>query len=332
MISLFHFINFGADKMHDRHILPQKNDAILLSNVDYNVPGLFSFSELVYRYIDIVKCKFDVSLPIVTIYGSPAIKWNSGRLLLHSDDWSEKKKISNEILSAYNNGIIPLLTFSNPTISLSDLNDSVGNYILNILDEIHGEVIVTSPILEEYISEYYPNVKIHLSVISTSYQKHRTLSYYKDLSSKYHRFVIHPDDLFDDELICAIPKDNAEIMINERCKFKCEMRDKHYDSISREQQSLISNQWQDEHFLSKCNMIPEIKQCYSYRNNISCSISEVQTLVSYEYKHIKLQGRLDNLYTFFFDLMRFTLENNVAFPHLYPIFNYEIEEFQKRGK
>lgn len=317
--------------MHDRHFLPQKSDAVLLSNVDYNIPGLFTFSELVYKYISIVKAKFDVSLPIATIYGSPAVKWNSGRLLLHSNnDWSDNENIKKEILSARNNGITPLLTFSCPTISLSDLDDTVGNYILSILNDIEGEVIVTSPILENYILDHFPKVRIHLSVISISYQQNRTLAYYNELSSKYHRFVIHPDDLFDDELIRTIPKHNSEIMINERCKYKCEIRAKHYESISREQQSLLSSQWKDEHFLKKCNMIPELKQCYSHKNNISCSIPEVKTLVSYGYRHIKLQGRLDNLYTFFFDLMRFTLENNVAFPHLYPIFNYEIDEYQKR--
>ena len=38
----------------------------------------------------------------------------------------------------------------------------------------------------------------------------------------------------------------------------------------------------------------------------------------------KLQGRLDIPYVFFFDFLRYTLENQVAFPAMFPIFSYAI--------
>ena len=43
----------------------------------------------------------------------------------------------------------------------------------------------------------------------------------------------------------------------------------------------------------------------------------------------KLQGRLDIPYVFFFDFLRYTLENEVAFPAMYPIFSFSIRQYLK---
>lgn len=312
----------------NNRFLPQGKDALLFDNVDYNIPGLFIFSELIYKYVETVKNKFNLDLPIRTVYGAPSIKWNGGRLLFNHP--ISKKEIEEELIKPIDYKIVPLLSFSNLYISKEDLNDEIGNYILGILNEIKGEVIVSSPILEMYIRELYPNMPVHVSVICTAFEENRSAAYYNSLSCKYSTYVVNPDDNFNIELLKALPKSNAEILINERCKLNCDMRKHHYESISREQNALSQNKYKDEHFLNTCSMIPENKQLNCNKNNISCSMSEIKKILSLGFKNIKIQGRLDNLYSVFFDIMRYTLENDVAFPNLYPIFNYEIEKYIRR--
>ena len=43
----------------------------------------------------------------------------------------------------------------------------------------------------------------------------------------------------------------------------------------------------------------------------------------------KLQGRLDIPYAFFFDFLRYTLENEVAFPAMYPPFCFAIRAWER---
>ena len=43
----------------------------------------------------------------------------------------------------------------------------------------------------------------------------------------------------------------------------------------------------------------------------------------------KLQGRLDSPYVFFFDFLRYALEEELAFPTMYPIFSYSIYNYLK---
>ena len=169
-------------------------------------------------------------------------------------------------------------------------------------------------------------------VVCTALNENRTSAYYEMLSRNYDKFVVHPDDLYRSSLLKQIPKRNSEILINERCGLNCKMRRQHYESISREQRSCINGNFKYEHFLDKCSMIPESKQLYLKDNNISCTVDELGNILRYGFRYVKLQGRVDNLYTTFFDIIRYTLDNTIAFPHLYPIFNCEIARFMKEGK
>lgn len=311
---------------------PKFDNSALINGVAYNIPGIFLCSKLIYLFMDMVEGKFGYKLPIKYIYGaSPLLRWNGGRLVLnYYDSEFSLKDTEKELLRAVERGITPLLTFSNTHIDNAyDLADEKCNEVLTIINEIEGGVIVTSELLYEYIKEKFPNVKVHASVIKTAYTENRDESYYSLLSDKYDSFVIHPDDNFDINLLKNLPKKNAEIIINERCYYKCEMRKMHYDSISDEQINYSSNSWKNENFLQNCVAIPENKQSFSKKRNISLTTSEVKKLHNLGYNLFKIQGRTDNLNLFFFDLMRYTLESEFVFPNMYAIFSSQIDKFLK---
>ena len=305
--------------------------AATFPSVVYNVPVLFQFSSLIYAYVAHVERKFSFRVPIRYLYGVPPVKWNGGRLLLkmHIPSFTA---IESEIRGAASMGITPLVTFSNMYLSEADLEDPLCNMILECLEDLSGGVIVSLNILFRYIRKLYPHIRIHASVIMCAMEQNRTVDYYKELSSRYDHYVVHPDDLFNIGFLQEIPSKNAELLINERCFRDCHLLEEHYMSISREQISRIRGETIDEKFLDHCVALPEHKKLDSNRRNISMSISETRKLLNLGFRTIKLQGRTDDPIVFFFDLMRYTLEQEVAFPAMFPSFFYEIQEYLKKGR
>lgn len=293
---------------------------------------MFYCADLVIDLLKLIQDKFDCTLPIEYLYGSPPVKWNGGRLLVNAD-FPTLSGIEQEVKKITHNGIVPLFTFSNPLILERDLDDPLCNNVLNIIAEYNCQIIVTNECLEEYIRQKFPSLKIHKSVISVALCKRRSLELYSSLE-KYCIYCIHPDDNFDHQLLHQLKKENAEIILNERCTYGCKLRKEHYFSISREQSSLLShsNDFKYENFLKLCSSIPEIKQ-FSLRNrNISLTIREMQELVNMGFNIFKIQGRTDSLYTFFFDVLRYTLDNDLVFPLVYPIYVQYIDKYIRQGR
>ncbi|MBR0096826.1 MAG: hypothetical protein IJP88_06565, partial [Synergistaceae bacterium] len=80
----------------------------------YNLPGLFLFSELIYKYLEIVKSKFDLNINIKYLYGSPICKWNGGRIVFkHNLEFNKIENAEREIFEAASHNITPVITFSN---------------------------------------------------------------------------------------------------------------------------------------------------------------------------------------------------------------------------
>ena len=48
-----------------------------------------------------------------------------------------------------------------------------GNAILAMADEVGGGVIVSTPLLRDYIRAKYPNIEVHASVIMTAFPEQR---------------------------------------------------------------------------------------------------------------------------------------------------------------
>lgn len=307
-----------------------KSVALCPEEVEYNISGLFLCIELLFKLLTMIEDKFEYRLPIKYIYGAPKVRWNGGRLILKSsyDDFAIKD-IENEVKQVISHEITPLFTFSNTLLEMEDLKDKRCNQILELINEYGAQVIVASELLKCYIQEKYPDIKIHASVIKTAFEEKRDVDYYEKLSQEYSNFVIHPDDNFDYGLLRNIRKENAEIILNERCNYLCQIRSAHYQSISREQVMQVNGNYKNEKFTDACSAVPEVKQLSSKQRNISLTIDEMKKIASLGFRMFKIQGRTDSLYVYFFDLLRYTLESSIVFPTAYTIFSYCIEEYLK---
>lgn len=307
--------------------LPQADRAALMPGASYSIPGLFLYSDLIYECLAQVKDKLGYTIPVEYLYGSPKVPWNCGRLII-TDEHYTIADIERELTGAVEHGIRPLLTFSVPHLSVKELSDPLCNEILAILDRVGGGVIVSSPLLAQYIRDRWSNVEVHASVILTAYTEERDAAYYAGLSRDHARYVVHPDDNFEPELLAQIPKENATIIVNERCVRHCAQRREHYESMVQDQIALIEG-GSLSNFLDRCPFVPDIKQRDTTARNATLTIPQVLRLHEMGFRQFKLQGRLDIPYVFFFDFLRYTLENEVAFPAVYPIFSFTIKEYLK---
>ena len=198
-----------------------------------------------------------------------------------------------------------------------------------VVNRLGGGVIVSSDLLKEHIRKNYPNIELHASVILTAYEEKRDTAYYEGLSRSYSRYVVHPDDNFEPDLLKTLPKERAEIILNERCVYQCGQRGEHYLANSADQSAILDGTGEFTGFLDRCPFVPDFKQGATCRRNISLSAEEAVKLSQLGFDLFKLQGRLDIPYVFFFDFLRYTLENQIAFPAVYPVFCFNIRNYLK---
>lgn len=309
-------------------VLPQGDQAALLPGASYSVPGLFLYSDLIYTCLDQVADKFGYRIPVKYLYGSPKVLWNGGRLVLTDHHYTDQE-LYDELAGAVSHGITPLLTFSILEVTQADLADPASNALMEMLQDVGGGVIVSSPVLGEYIRRQYPKVELHASMILTCFAPRRDVAYYESLSRNYDRYVVHPDDNFHLDLLAQLPKERAELLINERCVHECPQRKEHYLSTTQDQRTLLRGEGELTHFLDRCPFVPDRKQQHTKARNISLTVPEVTRLHQMGYGLFKLQGRLDIPYVVFFDFLRYSLENEVAFPAMYPAFAFAIRDHLK---
>ena len=315
----------------DRFILPQGKAAALMPEAQYSIPGLFLYSHLVYQCLDMVEAKCGWHIPVKYLYGSPQVLWNGGRVLF-KDHGPTMDIVEAELAGARDRGITPLLTFSATRMTEEWLRDQRCNDIMTALNAVGGGVIVVDPMLQRHIERNYPDVSVHMSVILSTFaeKKERTPEFYRDLSRRGAQYVLHPDDNFDRELLAKVPRENAVLLINERCGFGCPQRAEHFRSTTEDMPKVLAGDYAHlSRFLDRCPYTPDRKQAEMKERNETLSVSETVELYNMGFRTFKLQGRMDIPYVFFFDFLRFALEPEAAFPGVYPIFSYNIMEYER---
>lgn len=174
---------------------------------------------------------FREGVEIASVYGTfPQSIWNGGRT---QDGFCEKPFIKS-VLKAYNDRGIPLrFTFTNPMLEKKHLSDEFCNMVMHLADNGLNEVIVLSPILEEYIRENYPNYKITSSTCKRITDGDALL---QEVEKDYHIVVIDYDLNHDFELLERIPdKKKCELLVNACCNPACPTRSEHYRAIGIQQ-------------------------------------------------------------------------------------------------
>ena len=174
---------------------------------------------------------FREGVEIASVYGVfPPSLWNGGR----TQGGVSSRNFVRAVINTFNEKGIPLrFTFTNPMLEKKHLSDEFCNAVMRLADNGLNEVIVFSPLLEEYIRKTYPNYKITSSTCKRITDAEQLCS---EVEKDYHIVVIDYDLNHDFETLEKIPdKKKCELLVNACCNPNCPQRSEHYRAIGIQQ-------------------------------------------------------------------------------------------------
>lgn len=174
---------------------------------------------------------FRDGVKIASVFGAfPPSLWNGGRNTVGVVD----DEIIKQVTKAFNSRGVPLrFTFTNPLIEEKHLGDPFCNKVMRMCDNGLNEVIVMSPILEEYIRKNYPSYRI---TSSTCKEIRNADDLSAELEKDYHYVVLDYNWNNNFGFLETLPhKEKCELLINACCVPNCPRRGEHYRSIGETQ-------------------------------------------------------------------------------------------------
>ena len=199
----------------------------------WHLPGFVYFRVLNQIYIRLMQDfpeKFRDGYKIGSVYGTfPGAIWNGGRVVFGITS----KRDMSAILNMYNSYGIPVrFTWTNSVLEEKHVHDTYCNLIMKLADNGMTQVLVNTPVLEEYLRKEYPNFK---RISSTTKRIVDADALQKELDKDYYLVVLDYDLNHNEEVLEAIKPhaDRVEILVNEVCYPGCQKRTEHYAQQSR---------------------------------------------------------------------------------------------------
>ncbi len=194
----------------------------------WHLPGFCAFRNLNITLIDLMKefpsCFHD-GYRIGSCYGTfPGAIWNGGRTTL---GFCSKNDID-RIIRDYNSRKVPVrFTWTNPLIEEKHLNDTFCNLIMNLADNGMNQVLVNTPVLEDYLRENYPGFKFISSTTKRITDPEKLMA---ELDKDYFMVVLDYDMNHDEDVLKDLEPmaERVEILVDEICFPGCPKRLEHY--------------------------------------------------------------------------------------------------------
>lgn len=203
--------------------------------VYWHLPGFCYFRLLNQVIINLMKDypeKFREGYRIGSVYGTfPGAIWNGGRAVFGI---TGKNDIEN-ILKIYNSREIPVrFTWTNSLLEEKHLQDTYYNLIMRLADNGLNQVLVNTPVLEEYLRREYPDFK---RISSTTKRITGVDGVLEELQKDYFLVVLDYDLNHNGEALKKLEPHagRIEILVNEVCYPGCAYRAEHYKQQSRMQ-------------------------------------------------------------------------------------------------
>lgn len=207
----------------------------------FHLPGLRYNYPLNMTLLNMMKqCPefFRPEAEIASFFGEfPTSLWNGGRF--SNGDQCDAPFIKNVIRSINAAGVPIRYTYTNPLLTKNDLDDPYCNFCMKAADNGMNEVLVVSPVLEEYIRKTYPRYKIN----SSTCKEIRSIDALNEELEKDYSLVVLDYNLNNQfDLLEKIEhKDRCEILVNACCVPNCPRRGEHYRQIARQQSIVLKN-------------------------------------------------------------------------------------------
>lgn len=212
--------------------------------INYYMPGFYECQTAYKRYFYLrdhyPECFYD-NVNIKKIYGCfPNMIWNGGGAFFGLG--VSRQEIYDTFHFYADKGVQLQITCTNPVLEESDVYDRFGNTVLQIASEFDFiEVLVSSPILEEYIRKTYPKLKIDKSIIATTRDRDTdsdNLEFYLGQLEKYNMIVFPRKYSKDIDFLTSVPEDKRdkfEVLATDPCPIYCPRLYSHYEDMGRRQ-------------------------------------------------------------------------------------------------
>ena len=199
----------------------------------FHLPGIYTHFKFNLVFLTVLEQfpQYFRDVEIASVYGAfPQSIWNGGRT---QEGLCDKRYIK-MVLKAFNDKNIPVrLTFTNPALEKKHLNDKFCNMVLSLADNGLNEVIVVSPLLEDYIRTNFPNFKLTSSTCKRLDDGERLAA---ELEKDYHIVVVDYDLNNKFDILEKLPhKDKCEFLVNSNCRPACPDRAQHYYNVGVQQ-------------------------------------------------------------------------------------------------
>lgn len=199
--------------------------------LNFYLPDFFYLFKLNFYTIHYMKKNpelFYDNVNVKAVYGAfPPSIWNGGRTM--SFDFVERSSIIATIKNFNDIGVALRFTFTNTLLRPEDVYDAYCNECLKLANNGMNEVLVNSPILEEYIRKNYPEYRL----ISSTTKGIKTIGGLNAELEKY-PIVVADYTLNNKPELFTIPnRDRCEILLNTNCADNCQYRQQHYRFLAK---------------------------------------------------------------------------------------------------
>lgn len=270
--------------------------------VRFHLPGLrqnYPLNMLILGLLEVKPEYFREGVKIASFFGEfPTSLWNGGRNSM--SDQCSASYVENVIKSINAKGVPIRYTYTNMLLNEEELKDPYCNFCMKAADNGMNEVLVVSPLLEDYIRKNYPGFKIN----SSTCKEIRSIDLVnEELRKDYYLVVL--DYNFNnrfDELEKIEDKERCEILVNATCRPNCPRRGGHYENVAKNQRIILKNR--------NCPPDKQIPLSHWYceygENNDFSTIQTYNTYVSPEdiwekyvpmgFRNFKIEGRTANFF------------------------------------
>ena len=202
-----------------------------MCTVNFFLPDFYENFKLIVFLDDLIKQEpqlFFDDIRIGSVYGCfPGSIWNGGRVILGG---CTKQEINLVITELNERDIAVRYTFTNPLLEKQHLFDTFCNLCMELGNNGKNEVLVNSPLLEDFIRKMYPGYAI-LSSTTKCIKDVETIQ--QELEKDYALVVLDSAMNNTEELFSLKHKEKIELIANHYCKDDCPRRKEHYDVVGR---------------------------------------------------------------------------------------------------
>lgn len=203
--------------------------------VYWHLPGFMAFRSLNMSIIDLMSKYpdyFEDGYKVGSVYGTfPGAIWNGGRTVLGFTPKNDMEII----LRGYNKKDVPVrFTWTNSLLTEKHVHDTYCNLIMRMGNNGMNQVLVNTPVLEEYLRNNYPDYKF---ISSTTKRITDAQALYDELAKDYFMVVLDYDLNHNEEVLTALEPQasRVEILVDEICFPGCNRRVEHYKDESLKQ-------------------------------------------------------------------------------------------------